>query len=75
MPIEKAVAKITSVPASLAGIEKRGMVAAGFYADLVLCSKDGSISNVFVNGRRAVADGQFKPAEATSGNVLYKRKP
>jgi len=74
MAIEKAVAKITSIPASLIGFEKRGMITGGFYADLVLFSADGSVSNVFVNGKRVVADGQLVSNVAVSGDVLRKKR-
>lgn len=51
MPIEEAVRKITSVPASFLGLSDRGVVKAGLRADLVLIDKDDkSVKRVFVGG-------------------------
>lgn len=72
MSIEKTVAKITSIPASLLGLEKRGMIAPGFFADIVLFSKDGGISSVFVDGVRVVSDGHRTSERAESGGMLRK---
>ncbi len=36
MPIEKAIAKMTSVPADLLGLKKRGYLKEGYFADIVI---------------------------------------
>lgn len=71
--IEKTIEKITATSAALVGLTKRGVLTPGYYADMVLLSGDGTISNVFVNGRRVVADGRMMPLEAQTGYVLRKK--
>jgi N-acyl-D-amino-acid deacylase len=82
--IEEAVAKITSTPASKAGIEKRGLLALGHYADIVIFSPNVNskadevnpfrlpegIDYVFVNGECALREG--KVVKSSSGSVLSK---
>ena len=85
LPIEEAIQKITSTPASVIGLHKRGKIAEGFYADLVVFT-DGitsharyhnpmqyptGISHVFVNGKQAMVDGVL--SDSMYGTVL-KRK-
>ena len=36
MPIEKAIAKITSVPSNILGLKDRGLIKEGYYADVVV---------------------------------------
>ena len=50
--------KITSSPARLYGIERRGSIARGSRADLVLLNR-GKVSKVFVDGELVFADGMF----------------
>ena len=57
--IEDAVKKITSVPASIFELEKRGKIAEGNIADLVIF-KDGEIKHTIVNGQESF----------TAGNIL-----
>lgn len=52
-PLEKAIAKITSIPANKYGIENRGEVKAGNFADIVIF-KDGQVKDVLVNGKVAM---------------------
>jgi len=72
LPLESAVAKLTSVPAAQVGLHERGVVREGWFADLTLFDAstvidlatfgdpghypDG-IPHVVVNGRLAVRDG------------------
>jgi N-acyl-D-aspartate/D-glutamate deacylase len=53
--IEEAVKKITSVPAKIFNIQKRGAVLEGWFADLAMI-KDGKAINVIINGKMAVWD-------------------
>lgn len=59
MPIEEAVRKITFMPAKVIGLEKRGEIKNGYFADLVIF-KDAEIKEVIVNGKRAIKDGQLQ---------------
>lgn len=83
LTLEEAVRKMTSLPASFLGLQDRGIVREGFYADLVVfnpktvrsvatygdpCLFPEGISYVLVNGRLAVDDG--KPTGALAGKVL-----
>ncbi len=70
MPIEKAVNKITGLPARKFGIRDRGIVAEGKYADLTLVCNN-KISAVIVNGKIAVKNGEFQNISA--GNVLRRK--
>jgi N-acyl-D-amino-acid deacylase len=74
LPMEKAIAKMTSLPARQLGLRDRGKVAVGYYADLVLFDpgkiRDAStienwsappvgINAVMVSGRWVVKDNQL----------------
>lgn len=59
MPLEKAIQKITAVPAALFDLKDRGEVREGVIADLVMF-RDGKVENVFVSGEMAVKDGVFQ---------------
>lgn len=63
MPIEKGIQKITSLPAFVFGIEGRGVIREGYYADMVLF-KDARIRTVFVNGKAAVKNGELQTSLA-----------
>lgn len=54
--LEIAISRITSVPAKILGLQKRGVIAEGAIADIAI-SKDGKIRHVLVNGSFAVRDG------------------
>ena len=72
LPLETAVAKLTSVPAARLGLHDRGTVREGAYADLVVFDPATvadvatytdpvhypiGIDHVVVNGRPAIVDG------------------
>ena len=72
LPLETAVAKLTSVPAAQVGLRERGIVRQGWFADLALFDAATvidratfespgqypvGIPHVIVNGRLAVRDG------------------
>ena len=72
--MEEAVRKMTSLPAQRLGIGDRGLVAPGYWADLVIFDRDVIIDKatydnpwqypvgifgVFVNGRPAVWEGEL----------------
>lgn len=57
VPIEEIVRRVTSMPAKILNISKRGAVREGWFADLAMM-KEGKVINVFVNGKMAVKDGK-----------------
>jgi len=67
MPIEKAIQKITGLPAQKLGLKRRGMVKEDYFADLVIF-KDVEIREVLLNGRRVVKDGKFQ--DVLAGKIL-----
>ena len=69
MKFEKAIQKITSIPAQKFGLRDRGEIAEGKFADIVLY-KNGAISDVFVNGVPAVRFGKL--LNARGGMVLRR---
>jgi N-acyl-D-amino-acid deacylase len=69
MPIEKAVYKMTGLPAQIMKIRGRGIISDGYFADLVLF-KDAKIKEVIINGKRAVKDGEI--ADSSSGKTLKR---
>jgi len=86
LPAEEAVRRLTSLPAARFGLEGRGRLVAGYWADVVICDLDRIASNstvtdfaryptgvehVFVNGRAVVEDGRH--TGALPGRVLRRR--
>ena len=69
LPLEAAIQKITSTPAQIMNLKQRGLVKEGYFADLVML-KDGKVSNVFINGRVAVRDGQAQ--NILAGKILKR---
>ncbi|MFA6407765.1 MAG: amidohydrolase family protein [Candidatus Paceibacterota bacterium] len=69
LSVEKAIQKITSLPAQKYSIEKRGLIKEGYYADLVILSKDRP-RDVFINGICVLHDETYTPTLA--GMVLRK---
>ena len=65
--MEKAIAKITSLPAEKYKIKKRGLIKEGNYADIVVL-RGSEPTDVLVNGRLALEQGNFK--NVLAGNVL-----
>ncbi|MBN2197679.1 hypothetical protein JW698_00555 [Candidatus Wolfebacteria bacterium] len=69
MPLEKAVYKITGLPAQKLELKNRGFIAEGFFADMVLF-KDSEIREVLINGKRVIKEGKFQ--NIFKGRVLKK---
>lgn len=67
MPVEEAVKKLSSLPASKLKFKKRGLIKEGYFADMVLF-KDAKIYEVILNGERAVKDEKFQ--EISAGGIL-----
>ena len=85
--IERIIHKMTGLSADTVGIENRGRIAPGNYADFVLIDlkqlKDNStflepkklsdgIHSVWVNGQRVLKNGEF--TDVRSGKILLKNK-
>jgi N-acyl-D-amino-acid deacylase len=85
LPLETAVAKLTSVPAARIGLRDRGVVREGAFADLVVFDPatiadvatyerpavhPAGIDHVVVNGRAAVLDG--RETTERSGRLLRR---
>ncbi len=67
MPLEKAIYKITYLPAKKYNIFHRGLIEEGCFADLVIY-KDEKINYVLVNGEIVIEEGEFK--EKLKGKFL-----
>ena len=87
LSLEEAVHKMTAKPAVVFGLEKRGFLKKGYYADVVVFDpaavrdrstlddpyqRPDGIDFVFVNGHLAVKYGELQPG--LSGQVLRKQK-
>lgn len=57
MPLEKAIYKMTGLPAQNLGIKERGLIWPGFYADLVLFNPDTVIDNATLENPKALSTG------------------
>lgn len=86
LPLEEAVRKMTSLPASKAGLLEKGLIKPGFDADLVIfnpetiidrselnniAAKNEGIAYVLVNGRIAVKDNAVTGIKA--GRVILSK--
>lgn len=86
MPLERAVYKVTALPASILGIRDRGLLKAGMAADIAVFDPETiasrstfvesrawpvGVKHVLVNGRFSIRDGE--PTGENPGKVLLKR--
>ncbi len=72
MPLEKMIYKLSGLPSEKYGIEKRGALKEGYYADLVIL-RDYRPETVFVNGTQAMEGGILK--NASRGRVIRAPHP
>jgi N-acyl-D-amino-acid deacylase len=72
--VEKAVAKITGLPATIFGLDGRGFISDGYFADLTLVTKDFDISTVMVNGQLMIENANPIWDQKGSGKILRKSK-
>jgi N-acyl-D-amino-acid deacylase len=78
IPLEEAVRKLTSLPAATLGVKKRGTLAPGFFADVVVFDAEKiqdhatfekphqystGVIHVFVNGIQVLKDGEHTNAK------------
>jgi N-acyl-D-amino-acid deacylase len=83
LPLEEAVRKLTGLPAANLKLDRRGLLRAGFFADVVVFDPESiqdhatftephqyatGVEHVFVNGVRVIADGEH--TGATPGRVV-----
>jgi N-acyl-D-amino-acid deacylase len=83
IPLEEAVRRLTSFPAQTLGLERRGRLAGGHYADIVVFDPQTiqdhatfdrphqyatGVAHVFVNGVQVVRDGEH--TNSTPGRVV-----
>src|SRR3989344_6624150 len=61
LSLENTIQKITSLPAKIFGIKKRGIIAEGAFADVVML-KNNTPLNLIINGQLAIQDGQLTNA-------------
>ncbi len=86
LSLEEAIKKITYMPASRIGLEKRGLIKEGYYADIVIFDsktirdkgdyleprrKPEGIKYVIVNGRIVIENGEYKGLRV--GRIIKKR--
>ena len=69
LPLEKAVYKITGLPAKFMKLNGRGIIREGYLADLVIF-KDSQIREVILNGHRVVKDGEYN--NELAGKILKR---
>jgi len=72
--LEKKVEKLTALPAEIFGLEKRGVIKPGYYADLLVVrlqsnDSDYCLEHVLVNGRFVLKNGRFTGISA--GRLCY----
>ena len=87
LPVEEAVRKMTSLPASNLGIGRRGMLKEGYFADVVVFDPQTiqdhatfekpmqyatGVSEVWVNGAEVIRDGEHTGAKP--GRVVRRER-
>ena len=72
MSLETAINKMTALSAEHVGIRQRGLIAAGYYADLVLLDPDTVQDNATIQNPQALSDGILKVW--VNGELVYTNK-
>lgn len=70
LPLETAIQKMTSLTAEHLGLKNRGVVAPGYYADLVLLNPDTVQDNARIGDNKALSTGI--EAVWVAGQLVYK---
>ncbi len=72
MPLETAIQKMTSLAAEHAGIKNRGLIAPGYFADLVLFDPDTVIDNATIENSTALSTGVNRVW--VNGTLVYREQ-
>ena len=72
MPLETAIQKMTSLTAEHLGLRNRGVIAPGYYADLVLFNPDTVQDNARIGDSKALSTGI--EAVWVSGQLVYREQ-
>jgi N-acyl-D-aspartate/D-glutamate deacylase len=72
MSLETAINKMTALSAEHVGIRQRGVIAAGYYADLVLLDPDTIQDHATIQNPQALSDGILKVW--VNGELVYANK-
>jgi len=72
LPLETAIQKMTSLAAENVGIKNRGLIAPGYFADLVLFDPETVIDKATIENPTALSDGIDQVW--VNGKVVYKDK-
>ncbi|MBU7576879.1 MAG: serine hydrolase [Flavihumibacter sp.] len=72
MSLETAINKMTALSAEHVGIRQRGLIAAGYYADLVLLDPDTIQDHATIQNPQALSDGILKVW--VNGELVYANK-
>ena len=70
LPVERIISKMTSLPARIFRLEKRGLIRAGYYADLLIFQPDRYASRATFAQPHTPADGVR--AVIVNGSVAYE---
>ncbi|HNT49402.1 MAG TPA: amidohydrolase family protein, partial [Cyclobacteriaceae bacterium] len=72
MPLETAIQKMTSLAAENVGIKNRGLIAPGYFADLVLFDPETVMDNATVENPTAISTGI--EAVWVNGKLVYQNQ-
>ena len=72
MPLETAIQKMTSLTAEHLGLQNRGLIAPGYYADLVLFNPETVQDNARIGDNKALSTGI--EAVWVAGKVVYQNQ-
>jgi N-acyl-D-amino-acid deacylase len=72
MPLEKAIYKMTGLAAENLGIKNRGLIAPGYFADLVLFNPDTVNDNATIDNPKALSSGIERLW--VNGQVVYEEQ-
>ena len=67
LSLETAIYKITGLPAQVLGLKDRGLVRAGYFADLAIF-RDAEVRDVVLNGKIVMRDGEYQ--NILAGKIL-----
>jgi N-acyl-D-amino-acid deacylase len=88
IPWEQAIHRMTGLPAANLGLDRRGLISDGYFADIVVFDRETitdratfaapqqyaeGVKYVIVNGKLALDDG--RPTGSLSGRALFRKSP